>query len=164
MATNHTEQHPNEALGIDVDAPKPGLAEGAVATAEAGSDDGYVPMKCYNLSTGDFVGWLGTYGNNVDLVHSVEEAARLKFSSYGSDLYLRKETDPADRYLGLGWNGYATWGVTGGWNDPIVYNGDHSISLKTDSKRKLYGPYGNDWVCWSGGEDNQNILRIEKDG
>lgn len=157
MSKQHTEKHPNELLGVDLDAPRPVLQTDAAATSQGT----YGKMRCYNLTTGEFVGWLGTYGNNVDLVHDAESAAAVAWSPHGSDMYLRKETSPNDRFLGLGWNGYATWGLTGGWNDPIIYNSDHTISLKTDPKRKLYGPYGNDWVCWSGGEDNQNLLRCE---
>ncbi len=156
-ATIHpTEKHPNEVLGIDVDAPRPILQSDAPVAR-----GNYGKMKCYNLSTGDFVGWLASYNNNVYLTQDESAAASVKWLSYKEHTYLEKETSPNDRYLGLGWNGYATWGLTGGWNDPIVYNADHTISLKTDPKRKLYGPYGNQWVAWSGGEDNQNILRCE---
>jgi hypothetical protein len=154
--TRHTEKHPNELLGIDVDSARPGLRSNDVVTGETV----YRRMKCYNLMTGDFVGYLGTYNNNVDLVGKPEEAAKLAWSSYGSDMYLRKDTSPNDRYLGLGWNSYACWGLTGGWNDAVIFNKDKTISLKSDPKRKLY-KYGNNWVCWSADEDNQNILRFE---
>jgi hypothetical protein len=77
-------------------------------------------MKCTNLATGEFIGWLGTYNNSVDLVHDSASAASLAWLSYGSDLYLAKETSPADRFLGLGANSSACWGLTGGWNNPIV--------------------------------------------
>jgi len=158
--TKHTEKHPNELLGINVDAAKPGLLKGDAPAGETA----YRKMKCFNLMTGDFVGYLGTYNNNVDLVHVANDAAMLAWSSSGSDMYLRKETTPNDRFLGLGWNSYACWGLTGGWNDAVVYNKeDHTISLKSDPKRRLYR-YGNDWVCWSTGENNQNILRFEFEG
>lgn len=152
----HTEKHPNEELGLDVDSPRPFLSSDALGASETN----FRPMRCYNLITGQAEGWLGTYGNNVDLVHDIKDAAMVDWYSYQSDLYLRKDTNPAYRYLGVGYNSYATWGVTGGWNDAVVYNSDHTISLKSDPKRKLY-KYGNDWVCWSKGEDNQNILRFE---
>jgi hypothetical protein len=158
-AARHTEQHPNEQMGIDADSPKPDLQSAPDPTSAAT----WKKMACYNLVTGDFVGYLGTYNNNLDLLQDADDAANLVWYSSGSDLYLRKATTPNDRYLGLGWNGYACWGLwtPTGWVNPVVYNSDHTISLKEDPKRKLYGPYGNDWVCWTGGEDNQNILRCE---
>jgi hypothetical protein len=134
--------------------PKPGLHAGAELIKEVT----YRKMKCTNKMTDEEIGWLGSYGNNLDIVHSVEQGANLVWSSHGKDVYLRKETSPADRYLGLGWNSYACWGLTGGWNDAVIYDIDnHTIALKSDPKRKLC-LYGNDWVCWSDDDNNQNIL------
>ena len=154
MATLHAEKHPTELLGLSIDTPKPGLPREAAAVVEGT----YQKMKCYNQVTGQLVGFLGSSGNNADIVQDEKEAASLAWSSYNSDLYLRKDTSPNDRFLGLGWHGYACWGLAGGWNDAVIYNSDQTISLKSDPKRKLY-IYGA-WVCWSEGESNQNILRF----
>ncbi|HUY99088.1 MAG TPA: hypothetical protein VMU89_01965 [Thermomicrobiaceae bacterium] len=157
MSTRHTEDHPAEGLGVDVDAPR----NVAQSSATVASGTSFGRMKCYNRSTGAFVGWLGTYNYSVDLVHDADSGAGVAWTPWGSDMYLTMDWSPGYRYLGLGANSYACWGIAGGWTDAIVYNPDHTLSLKSDPKRKLYGPYGNDWVCWSNGEDNQNILRCE---
>lgn len=158
MNTQQTEiKHPNVLLGLEVDSPMQRAAGAATSP--------YHKMKCYNLMTKEFNGWLGV-GNNqyVDLVHDAKDAANLAWYSHNSDSYLKKDTTPSDRYLGVGANDYACYGlwIPTGWVNAVIYNGDHTISLKEDPKRKLY-KYGNDWVCWSKGEDNQNILRFEFD-
>ena len=169
MVTQQSNQHPNETQGLDVDAPNPnpnpalqGEAPEPGATSFGGAASG--KMKCTNRSTGAFVGYLASSGNNVCLSQDAAGGETLSWCPYGSDLYLRRSASPSDRYLGLGWNGYACWGLwtPTGWVNAIVYNkADGTISLKGDEKRKLYGPYGNGWVCWSDGEDNQNILTCE---
>ena len=42
--------------------------------------------------------------------------------------------------------------------EPVLYNADHTISLKADATKFLYGPYGDQWVCWG---DNENVLIVE---
>jgi hypothetical protein len=126
-------------------------------------------MACHNLATNQLVGYLGAGGNlnaSTSIVANKEDGANVKWAYVGSDMYLEKDTTPNDRYLGLGSQSYACWGLwtRDGWVDPLVYNQDHTISLKGQTHRKLYGPYrwlGSDWAVWSEGEDNQNILRFE---
>jgi hypothetical protein len=154
--THHTEKHPNEILGLDVDATRPSLSAQNAPRANAN----YRRMKCFDRMTKEFQGWLGSYGNNLDLVHSTDDAAYVAWSDQGSDKFLRKDAVPGDRYLGLGWNSYACWGLTGGWNDAVIYNDDKSVSLKIDPKRKLC-KYGNDWIRWSEDNNNANILTLE---
>lgn len=128
----------------------------------------YKKMKCFNLMTGDFKGYLGTHDNYLTVTNA-EGAAPLVWASEGEDLYLEKETTPDDRYLGLGDNSYANWGLKGGWRNPVKLNPDGTISLKDKPGRKLYGPYAKitaDYVVWTedGDENNQNILRFEFEG
>jgi hypothetical protein len=165
-ATPNTEQLPSELVGFDADAPNPNPRpelQGA-APDQVVADTGWRKMACYNLSTGELAGYLASSGNNAYLTQDVNGAENLQWYSNGADLYLRKDTDPNDRYLGVGWNSYACWGLwtPTGWVNPVIYNTDHTISLKGDPNRKLYGPEGNGWVRWSAGNDqNQNILRCE---
>jgi len=148
MSTHHTEKHPNELLGADVDSPRPVLHSGSSVTSEST----YRKMKCYNLATGAVVGWLGTYGNNVDLVHDAAAAVGVAWSPYGSDMYLRKATSPNDRFLGLGWNvpklpglGEVDWSAfcaaltDAGYRGPVCVEGEDRAfegSLE-DRKRSL---------------------------
>jgi hypothetical protein len=156
MGTSHPEQHQNELPGRGTDTSKPGVPSDAPTPEQSR----YRKMKCYYAVNGRLLGWLGTYNDNVDVVTNEKLAAEVAWSWYESDMYLRKTTSPNDRFLGLGWHGYACWSLAGGWNDAIIYNADHTISLKSDPSRKL-SLCGNNWICWSEGESNQNILRFE---
>lgn len=150
--------HPNDQLGLDMNGPRT-----ADPSFKAPPIDQYGVMKCINLATGQFLGYLGTaYNQYVDIVEDVKQAARLKWYGHNSDLYLDRQTDPNDRYLGVGYHSYACYGlwVPNGWVDAVLYNADKTISLKSDPKRKLY-KYGDNYVCWSDGESNQNILSFE---
>ncbi|MDC0667925.1 hypothetical protein [Nannocystis radixulma] len=124
----------------------------------------YKKMKCFNLMTGEFVGYLGTHDNYVT-VTDANGAANLVWASSGADLYLEKDTTPNDRYLGLADQDYAGWGLKGGWRNPVLFNSDGSISLKDDPRRKLYGPVSKitaNYVAFTeAGDNNQNILRFE---
>jgi hypothetical protein len=99
----------------------------------------YKKMKCFNLMTGDFKGYLGTHDNYLTVTDAAG-AALLVWASEGEDLYLEKETTPDDRYLGLSERDYAGWGLKGGWRNPVLRNSDGSISLKENPGRKLFGP------------------------
>ncbi len=125
---------------------------------------GYKKMKCFNLMTGEFKGYLSTLRNYVTLVPDKEHGAWLQWKEEDGDMYLAKDTTPNDRFLGEAERRYASWGLKGGWREPIVYNADGTISLKSNTKVKLYGPYetlGNDYVCWTEPEgNNQAILRF----
>lgn len=159
-------QHPNDLHGVVVDTPpRESSAHTLKSGAQLTSSSGYHRMRCTNLSTGEFLGWLATSGNNVYLETDPKSSnlAACQWRSWGADLYLAKDTSPSDRLLGLGWNSYACWGAqeSGGWHNPIIYNADHTISLKEAPNRKLYGPYGNQWVCWTGEESNQNIIKCD---
>jgi hypothetical protein len=124
----------------------------------------YKKMKCFNLMTGEFKGYLSTLRNYVTLVPDKDLGAEVKWSEEGGDMYLVKATSPADRFLGVAERGYAGWGLWGGWRDAVLLNADGTISLKATPERKLYGPYdslGNEYVCWAErGENNQAILRF----
>jgi hypothetical protein len=170
-------QHPNELSGIVVDTPPrqtPALerleSPGLLKTASA-----HRLVRCTNLRTGAFLGWLATYANNVYLETDPNSSsrARCEFASYsyhigraveGPHPYLCIETSPgsSDRMLGLGSNSYACWGIisAGGWKDPIIYNDDHTISIQAAPNRKLYGPYGNQWVRWSEG-NHEDIMKCD---
>ena len=149
------------------------LRQGSVpitGLAPTNVSDSYKKMACYNLATNQLVGYVGAGGSlnaSVAIVANKADGTNVKWAYVGSDTYLEKETTPNDRYLGLGDQSYACWGLwtPTGWVNPIVYNPDGTISLKADSGRKLYGPYrslGSDWAVWSErGDNNQNILRFE---
>ena len=149
------------------------LREGSVpvtGSAPTNVSDSYKKMACYNLATNQLVGYVGAGGSlnaSVSIVANKADGANVKWAPAGSDMYLEKDTDPNDRYLGVGTSSAACWGLwtPTGWINPIVYNPDRTISLKEDPRRKLYGPYrllGSDWAYWSEpGDNNQNILRFE---
>lgn len=127
----------------------------------------YKKMKCTNLMTGEFVGYLGTHDNYLTVTDRAG-AVDVVWASEDSDLYLEKETTPDDRYLGLADQGYAGWGLKGGWRNSVLFNSDGSISLKEDTRRKLYGPIAkltSNYVAFTeAGESNQNILKFEMEG
>jgi hypothetical protein len=125
----------------------------------------YEHAKCYNFSTGEFLGWLGRVGDNYVSVEKEEKNAHgVRWQFDGNDLYLSKETSgsPGGRYLGEGSSGYADWGLGGGYYAPVLYNKDLTISLKSDPKRKLY-LVGDNEVRWSdsGKSVPVSLLRIE---
>lgn len=133
------------------------------------SNSGYFKMMCYNKMTKQFVGYMGTYGNDVSLVADEAEAVDVKWEPVDSDTYLAKETSPNDRYLGLAANDYAAWDLWGNKSSrqPVVLNADGTISLKNKPNIKLYGPYrynGVDYACWTDQADNSNILVCKSDG
>ncbi|HLL41989.1 MAG TPA: hypothetical protein VK369_02570 [Segetibacter sp.] len=134
-----------------------------------GGAQDYGVMKCTNIVTNEFLGYLGTATNEyADIVSDISAASKFKWRSDGSDLYLQKQTAPTyDRYLGIGvtlsgitYADYGLWTITG-WTKAVLYNSDKSISLKEDPRRKLYEYNG--YVCWTNGESNQNILAFELD-
>ncbi len=119
-----------------------------------------------NLKTGAKVGYLGVgTSQNVSIVADKSQAARVEWRRdvEPGQLYLGKDTTPDDRFLGLGNNGYADWGLwqAGGGSqkryiDYLNYDkGTGIIALGDNPSRKLYA-YG-DWACWSEG-DNDQIL------
>lgn len=124
----------------------------------------YRTVPCYNRKTNKFVGYLGTNSADLSLVQNTGDTstAWCKWVYQDGNLYLAKETTPQDRWLGLGSNSYAGWGLT--WYDPIVVNADKTISLKSAPERRLYGPFnkgGVDYLRWSEDDTNDDILRIE---
>lgn len=133
----------------------------------------YKVMKVLNLMTGQALGYLGTHDNCTCIVARKEDAAQVQWDAEGDDVYLDKQTSPTDRYLGVSDLGYGSWGLKGAnYREPVIYNRDKSISLKSATSRKLYGPYhrpgiinDTDWICWTGKDDNnQNILGFEMEG
>ncbi len=131
------------------------------AIQAAGSRD-YVHVPCYRLSDGTFVGWLGVGSNNYTvLVTDEKDAHGCVWYADGQDLYLRKDTSGGDRYLGVGYDSYADWGLWGGnFKSPVLYNTDQTISLKDAPTRKLY-LYEDNQLRWSNGEDNLDLLRVD---
>jgi hypothetical protein len=124
----------------------------------------YKKMKCFNLMTGEFQGYVGTHDNYLTVTDAAG-AANIQWDTEGEDLYLDKDTTPTDRYLGLADQRYAGWGLKGGQRNPVILNRDGSISLKEKPGMKLYGPYEKltaNYICWTEeNENNQNILRFE---
>jgi hypothetical protein len=86
-------------------------------------------LACYNLRTSELVGYLGAGGSlnaSTSIVANKADGANVKWAYVGSDTYLAKDTTPNNRYLGLGSQSYACWGLwtPTGWVNPIVYNLD----------------------------------------
>ena len=126
--------------------------------------NGYKKMRCTNKMTGEFIGYLGTHNNAVAIGPKLDDASDIKWEPNGNDEYLAKETTPNDRYLGGSSGDYAGWGLWIGESAPVVRNSDGTISLKTKTSAKLFGPVrylGVDYVKWSDTDDNQNILVCE---
>ena len=137
-----------------------GVSEKALDSA------GFVKFKAFDRQTGEFKGWLGTADNDACLVADVKDAIGVQWVNSDTLKYLAKESSPA-RYLGLDTNSYVSWGLwTGDYKCAVQLQADGTISMKEDSKRRLYGPYrkplgSTDWLCWSDNNDNDNILRFE---
>lgn len=120
----------------------------------------YRVAPCRDMATKKDVGWLSaSNGNYLIMKTHKEEAALLTWSFEGEDLYLRKKSRVADRYLGLSDGNNAGWGVVGGWRHPVLYNKDYSISLKSDPKRRLC--LDGEWVKWSVGDAAAGLLRVD---
>lgn len=132
-----------------------------------GNDSSYRKMKAYNLMTGEAQGWVGTGGDQYVELVAEDSAAGVKWENKGEDLYLAKDTNPQDRWMGEGggaWKGYADWGIGGGYYCAVLWNADHTVSMKSDPGRKLYKyhSFSKDWLCWSeNGDNNQAIVRLE---
>ena len=122
----------------------------------------YAHVKCYSVADGSFLGWLGVGTNNyVVLVGKESDAHEFDWYVYGDDLYLRKNTSPAYRYLGEGVYSYADYGLWGGnYKSPVVYNPDSTVSLKDAPSRRLY-VYKDNQLCWSNGEAGLTFVRID---
>ncbi|GAA5017780.1 hypothetical protein [Actinopolymorpha pittospori] len=119
--------------------------------------------KCYSFSTGQFLGWLGAgYNSYVSVETDEKNAHGVRWVFKDGDLYLRKETEGIDRDLGEGHDGYADWGLGGGYYEPVLYNEDLTISLKSAPERKLY-LVGDNQVRWSdkGKPAPASLLRLD---
>ena len=151
---------------IDHDA-EGALHPGALRSEQPQVVAGYRKMKAFDKMTGDLKGWLGSTGNmNLYLYDSEDDShvAWVRFADFKDQKWLARDTTPNDRFLGLATQGYATWGLTGGWNNPIIWHPDHTISLdpKHDASlrnRFLYLYKG--YCCFSDDASNSNILRFE---
>ena len=132
------------------------------AAIMAGQSSAFATVRCYSLSSGAFLGWLGVGTNNyVVLVGDEKQAHGLDWYAYGNDLYLRKNTSPAYRYIGEGVYSYADWGLWGGnYKSPVIYNPDSTLTLKGAPGRSLY-LYKDNQLCWSNGETDLNFVRVE---
>jgi hypothetical protein len=129
------------------------------------TEKGYTKLACFNRKTGQLLGYLGTLRNYLTLVEDKENGAWVQWRPEDKLMYLAKSTTPADRFLGVAERGYAGWSLQGtSWVNAVDYQTDHSIAIKGDTKRRLYGPYetlGSQYVCWSEDDTNDNILRCE---
>jgi hypothetical protein len=117
----------------------------------------YKKMKCFNLKTGAFQGYLGTQDLYVK-IKDVDNAAGVQWYQNGDALYLDEEITGLDRYLTNNW-GQAKWEQDGG--ALLDFNADGSISLAGSPSRKLY--YKNTTpfkeIFWMNeGETDSNIL------
>ncbi len=125
---------------------------------------GYKRAKCTYKSNNEFAGYLASSQNQyLWLTQDINQAAWVKwtFDSIGGR-WLEKSTVPYDRFLGVAEYDYADWGLSqtrgaSKYASPVIYNTDHTISLASDPRKFLYGPYGDQWVCWG---DNENVLVV----
>jgi len=125
----------------------------------------YRHLKAIDKMTNQAMGYVGVGGfEYAALVDSPSKAARVKFENRDGSRGLAKETSPSDRWLGEDYQQYADWGLGKNyvW---IVWDQDHTISMKDDPSRKLYWyeKGGTKWLCWtkSGDNNNQAILTFE---
>lgn len=122
----------------------------------------YVHARCYTLHDGTFIGWLWSDSKgNARLARNEVDAHGVCWNMDGNDLYLQKDTQGGDRYLGLGDRNYASWGRPGPYRCPVVYSSeDYTIGLAADPTRKLFLD-NDDWLSWTAsGTDNKNILKV----
>ncbi|MDO5735123.1 MAG: hypothetical protein Q4P15_01460 [Propionibacteriaceae bacterium] len=125
---------------------------------------GYKKLECHNIDTGELKGYLATLRNYAILTMNKEEGAWVQWRQKDTSLYLAKDTEPNDRFLGLAERGYGGWGLQGtDWAHALTYDASrHTIAL-SGTKRFLYGPYetlGSGYACWSEeGGSNSNILK-----
>jgi hypothetical protein len=134
--------------------------------AQGGPPEGFKYAKCTFKKNGLFAGYLSCSTNAY--LWLTQDPAQAAFVKWDIDKngwwWLRKSTQPNDRFLGIGDYGYADWGLwqafPNGYIEPVIYNDDHTICQRKDQSQFLYGPYGDRWVCW--GDANQdNLLKIE---
>jgi hypothetical protein len=127
---------------------------------------GYQLAKCTFLKNGVLAGYLASSKNAyVYLTSDPKQAAGVKWMHDKSGRWwLEKDTKPDDRFLGVGANSYADWGLwqaePNGWIEPVIYNANHTIALAKDPSQLLYGPYGDDWVCWGSNSDNVLVVNF----
>jgi hypothetical protein len=121
-------------------------------------------MKVYNLKTGASLGYMGHGGDYYVQLVDQGSAIDLKWETSGDNLYLAY----AKHWLGEGggaWKGYAAWALTSDFYCAVIWNDDHTVSMKSDSGRKLYKyhSFSKDWLCWtdSGDSNNSDIVRVE---
>ncbi|HKN28395.1 MAG TPA: hypothetical protein VJY34_11135 [Roseiarcus sp.] len=125
----------------------------------------YKRMKAFDKMTKELKGYVGVGAfESAALVHSANDAAMVKFENRDGSRALAKDTSPSDRWLTEGLRQYAEWGLGKNyvW---VVWDDDHTISMKDDRNRKLYWyeRSGTKWLCWTGEKekDNQAILTFE---
>jgi hypothetical protein len=128
----------------------------------------YQRIMGYDKETNKELGWLGITGSNTSpevAFHEKESAAHgVSWKYDGGELYLQKDTDPNDRYLGLWSGGVAGWGLPGAWRSAVVYNTDGTISMAHDPKRMLCAERFLDGVWragWTDGTPNRYLIRID---
>ena len=152
--------HP-DSRGLGVDQPNAALDtfRKSQLTAQAGAVSGQSPpyppsgqfkIKCKVGSTGQQLGFLGiSEANSVDLVGvNGPYVAICEWYLYDGVNYLRVNNATVYRYLGVGSESSACWGIWTGWKNPVEpRNG--GIYL-TGTGRTLY-PYGQDWAYWGNG-------------
>ena len=132
------------------------------AAIKSAPSSAYTHVRCYSTIDDKFLGWLGVGTNNYTIVVSDEKDAHgCDWYVDGENLYLRKQTSPAARYLGEGVSSYADWGLWGGnYKSPVIFNPDATVSLKDSPRRKLY-LYKDNLLCWSNGEAGLTFVRLD---
>jgi hypothetical protein len=136
-----------------------------IAPTESAAGSDYKKAKCTYKSNGTFAGYLSSSTNAyVWLTQDPNQASSVKWTFDGNGgRWLEKHTSPSARLLGSAEQDYADWGLSqtvgaSVYAEPVIYNSDHTISLASNPAKFLYGPYGDQWVCWG---DNANVLVVE---
>lgn len=118
----------------------------------------YRRVKCTNLITKDFKGYLSTRGSASTAIGDGPEypPAMCYWMVHDGARYLTKQTNPYDRCLGVSDWWYACWALQQvrnmGYFTNVIQNQDGTLSPGTHPDRYLAGPYrsfGIDWTWWA---------------
>jgi hypothetical protein len=118
------------------------------------------PMEIRNRVTQEFLGYVGTGVDDAVKVAGEDALIDLNWANKDGDLYLAR----GDYWLGEGSDNWADWAYYS-WYCAIIYNPDHTISMKKDPTRKLYidNWQGMQYLRWtvSGDDTNEAIVTFE---
>lgn len=151
-------------------------SQGASPTPDAlGSQSGvhldsfkpeYYKMKCTHKD-GTFVGYLASSSNNyLWLTKNSNDGSWVQWSKPADGSLWLQVHQQILRYLGDGDYDYACWGLpqapgVGPYTQPLIYNNDKTISMAVKPAISLYGPYGDQWVCWGPTDDKVLVCTME---